>query len=348
MRIAVISTDYPSDDNVNRYVFVHQRVKEYAKYVDVRVFRSGKKDYFFEGINVVSGNIFKIRKEIEKFEPDVIVDHQANPRFSSLLYPFLKAPLITWIHGFEVMKSKYYEENPLETTIKIQMNKFAFKFPKKFVAVSKWMKDEAVKNCKIPEEKVAIIPNFIDDIFTYTERAYEKHKFISLRNFKLKYGLTIGIPACLNLPLDYQIVGTGSDYEYERLLKLIDGAKNISIGNEPVPHEKVPDLYQYYNCFFAPSLEEAQGVAMCEAMASGMPVIATNVGGIPEFVRDKIDGLLSRPTTEDLREIIKEFLGLDENEKKEMGKCASDDIKKICNKKTIIEKEINLLKEVSE
>ena len=348
MRVAVISTYYPSEDNVGRYVFVHQRVKEYAKYFDVKVFRSGKEDYIFEGIPVMSGSIFRIRKEIEKFEPDVIVDHQANPKFSSLLYPFLKAPIITWIHGFEAMKSRYYEENPLATFMKLNVNRVAFKFPKKFVAVSNWMKEEAVRNCRIPQEKVAVIPNFIDDMFSYAERSYNKHKFISLRNFKLKYGLTIGIPACLNLPLEYHIVGTGSEYEYNRLLKLINGAHNIKIRNEEVPHEKVFDLYQQYNCFLAPSLEEAQGVAMCEAMATGMPVVATNVGGIPEFVRDGVDGLLAAPKVKDLRKAVRTFLTLDENEKKEMGRQASQHIKKLCNKKAIIEQEICVLEEVAE
>lgn len=55
------------------------------------------------------------------------------------------------------------------------------------------------------------------------------------------------------------------------------------------------DLLNYYQratVFVMPSLTEALGVTFLEAMAAGVPVIGTNVGGIPEIIQDGFNGLL--------------------------------------------------------
>jgi len=50
--------------------------------------------------------------------------------------------------------------------------------------------------------------------------------------------------------------------------------------------------YQQATIFVMPSLTEALGVTFLEAMAAGVPVIGTNVGGIPEIIQNEINGLL--------------------------------------------------------
>jgi len=71
----------------------------------------------------------------------------------------------------------------------------------------------------------------------------------------------------------------------------------------------MPELFAKYGYFVAPSRTEAQGVAMCEAIACGLPVIATNVGGIPEFVKNGINGMLvPSENPKALRKAIKQLL----------------------------------------
>lgn len=52
------------------------------------------------------------------------------------------------------------------------------------------------------------------------------------------------------------------------------------------------DYYQRASVFVMPSLTEALGVTFLEAMAAGVPVIGTNVGGIPEIITDGVNGML--------------------------------------------------------
>jgi glycosyltransferase involved in cell wall biosynthesis len=59
--------------------------------------------------------------------------------------------------------------------------------------------------------------------------------------------------------------------------------------------EDLTRLFDRWDVFAQPSLEEAFPVATLEAMAAGLPVVATNVGGLPELVEDAETGLLVPP-----------------------------------------------------
>jgi len=64
-------------------------------------------------------------------------------------------------------------------------------------------------------------------------------------------------------------------------------------------HQTRDQLYRLYaecDVLVHPALTEALGVVLLEAMASGLPVIGTNVGGIPEIIEDGLNGLLIPPS----------------------------------------------------
>jgi len=101
------------------------------------------------------------------------------------------------------------------------------------------------------------------------------------------------------------IIGRGPLEGYLR--KLANKYKsNVEIRTEVISHDELPAVFNEYGYFVAPSRTEAQGVTMCEAMACGLPVIATKVGGIPEFVVDRFNGLLVPPENpKELRKVVK-------------------------------------------
>ncbi len=66
-------------------------------------------------------------------------------------------------------------------------------------------------------------------------------------------------------------------------------------------HDKLKEYFQKAGVFVMPSIIDSEGdteglgVAALEAMASGVPVVTSNVGGIPDVIKDGINGLLTAP-----------------------------------------------------
>ena len=79
--------------------------------------------------------------------------------------------------------------------------------------------------------------------------------------------------------------------------------KVIFLGS--VKYDEVIKYYKLADLFVRPSLSEGQGVSFIEAMAAGLPIIATPVGGIPDFLLDRKTGLFcQRKNPKDLAEKI--------------------------------------------
>jgi glycosyltransferase involved in cell wall biosynthesis len=89
------------------------------------------------------------------------------------------------------------------------------------------------------------------------------------------------------------ILGTGPLEEMLKektaLLKLNDRVKFVGY----VPHRELPIYLHASHIFVRPSLSEGFGVSFMEAMAAGLPVVTTNVGGIPDFLTDHVTGLFA-------------------------------------------------------
>jgi glycosyltransferase involved in cell wall biosynthesis len=90
-----------------------------------------------------------------------------------------------------------------------------------------------------------------------------------------------------------------------------------------IPRPELIDLYHNADVFaFAPIWDEGFGIPPVEAMAAGVPVVATHSGAIPEIVRDQQTGfLVSKNDPRALAERILKLLR-DDNLRKKMGRAA--------------------------
>lgn len=109
----------------------------------------------------------------------------------------------------------------------------------------------------------------------------------------LSRGIEDAIGALSYLPEQVKLLIAGDGEDKKKLEHIARGlgleSRVIFAGH--VRHAELPALFHISDIFVRPSLIEGMGSAFIEAFAAGIPVVATPVGGIPDFLTDGITGL---------------------------------------------------------
>lgn len=176
----------------------------------------------------------------------------------------------------------------------------------KTIAVSKAIKNELVSFCGLSEKKVVPIHNGVD-ISSFTEFQKEKktkeHTILSVGRFAWSKGhifLIDAMPAVLSeypdakLWLVGEFLPTRASVPLQQHIKKLGIEKSVFFTGK-VSSKRLNCFYQEAEVYVQPSLYEPFGITVLEAMSMRKPVIATNVGGIPEIIKNDREGLLVEP-----------------------------------------------------
>jgi phosphatidylinositol alpha-mannosyltransferase len=88
------------------------------------------------------------------------------------------------------------------------------------------------------------------------------------------------------------VVGAGDFSRYQHLMETLDDV----VFRSDVPYEELPRYHHTAHVFCSPNTgNESQGIALLEAMAAGVAVVASNIEGFATMITDEIEGLLVPP-----------------------------------------------------
>jgi glycosyltransferase involved in cell wall biosynthesis len=231
--------------------------------------------------------------------------------FFKIAYPKVKL-VLTLQEGDEEDYLKRYVLN-IDWLYKILIRPWhllVFKKADFVTAISEYLKRRAIGNgVSVPIE---IIPNGVDySRFSkkVLRREQEKVKIelqemhgkisdvkylITVSRLVIKNGIADVIESMAHLPQNivFIVIGGGELEEKMKSLAKIHNVEKRVLFFGSVPNDQILKYLSVSDCFIRPSLSEGFGVSFIEAMAAGIPVIATPVGGIVDFLKDEKTGLL--------------------------------------------------------
>lgn len=167
------------------------------------------------------------------------------------------------------------------------------------ITLSEFMRTLLVKG-GIRTEKIEVVPHLVESE-NFSGLKVKKHKtprLLYLGSYEKFKGPQILLEALKNLKEDFTCNFYGSGSLKEELTTLVKKFKlkdKVRI-NDFVAYSKIQKLYQEHDIIVFPSIwPEAFGRIAIEGMAAGKPVIASRIGGIPDIIKNKQNGLLIEP-----------------------------------------------------
>jgi glycosyltransferase involved in cell wall biosynthesis len=91
-----------------------------------------------------------------------------------------------------------------------------------------------------------------------------------------------------------ELVGNGNREEVLKLASKAGVVNHISMSGS-IPHSSMPEVYSRADVLVFPSLADSHAKVPTEALACGLPVVGTNIGGVVETVKNEDNGLLVPP-----------------------------------------------------
>ena len=372
-RLAVVVPTYPSEDNMYLCAFVHSRVKAYLQAgIDVEVlcvwdYYEDHTEYEIEGVHVtrlIPGSLEPHLFE-NKFDACFLhffdlnfVDAVTSQRLNGLKFflwshnpetrywdwPLFTTPYFT--HPAKLTHEQTEEFTKRDAVIRQLNNQSNVSW----VFVSETLKKRSEELIGIHFNRAHVISNLVDEkVYQFSKRNKEtRHKVIVVRKFDNvnTYAIDIDVQTIVELSkrrifkdLTFDIYGSGP--MFENLTEPIKDFENVNLHEHFLSQSELKEAYNNHGIGLFATRFDSQGVSMCEAAMSGMPVVSSNIDAANYFLPNDIGLLCDVENPCEYADVV-EKLARNRWYYNKCAKACRQKIEKRCSRAQTVEKEIDL------
>ena len=246
-----------------------------------------------------AGCIRAVRKELKKIQPD-IVHAQGTERDCSISAVFQKIPKVLTIHGNMRAITKLHRHSPLSFWgIQSQLEAFCLPRFAGVICISKYTQQQVSDLAR----KCWLLPNATETLFfeprpTAVESSAPPLVLVvaNVDRRKNQNELIRALdPLAGRLKFAVKFYGKCGEDSYGKDFRSLLETRPWCSWGGMISRENLRDEFARATLLFLPTREDNCPMVVLEAQASGVPVIASNVGGVPDLVEDGATGLLTNP-----------------------------------------------------
>lgn len=256
-------------------------------------------------------SVRRMREIIRELRPHILHTHTAKAgaiaRAAALVSGAARPPILVHTFHGHVLKGYF---DPVRTAFFKEVERSLARVTDALVAVSPEVRDELVAAGIAPREKFSVIRLGIplEERLGDATAGLDYRRLYGISESAFVVGWVGRMTDVKDTDAVLEIVGAARDRGLEAVLVMVgDGPDRVRL--EQLAHDigiarstffvgyqpEVAGYYRLFDAFLLPSVNEGTPVSAIEALASGTPVVATRVGGVPDVVRDGEDGFLFEP-----------------------------------------------------
>ena len=253
-------------------------------------------------------SVLRLARLIREQRPQILHTHTAKAgtvgRLAALLAGAARPPIVVHTFHGHVLRGYF---GPFKSQAFRQLERLLARVTTRLIAVSPQVRDDLVSLGVAPEEKFSVVRLGVElgeRVQTRVVGAEARarlgiapERFVvgwvgRMTGVKRTADVLKGVARLRERGVDAVLLMVGDGPDRERVER---GASVLGIMRHCYflgYQEDVSDWYQAFDAMVLPSANEGTPVVVIEALAAGCPVVATSVGGVPDVIRDGVDGFL--------------------------------------------------------